>query len=309
MEIKELGLRITCHGVNSSKMPLYITNLYEIYETDINGFSCVALKVKGDIPYVATLKKHLCFIEELYAREGFLILDNISAKRKETLFDAMIPFVTKNKQAYLPFIGTYLKKTNHLKRSDKLNISETMFFIWTLHQKQNPICVSEAKKSLHFSDMTISRSYRALLDHELYDMIKDGRKIYIRPLYKKSEILKKVTPYLSSLCSSYGYIDKKYVSDKMILCGESLLSELTDLSMPKIESYAIYKKDLDVEVSSELIDPANQVKLEIWKYAPDFFTHDKSIDIYSLIVSLKDNNDERIKKEVNKLIEIYDKNR
>ena len=55
------------------------------------------------------------------------------------------------------------------------------------------------------------------------------------------------------------------------------------------------------KVIDELIDPNQQVRIELWKYDPKLFSNDEFADSISVILSLKNNNDERVE-QVNEYV-------
>ena len=57
-------------------------------------------------------------------------------------------------------------------------------------------------------------------------------------------------------------------------------------------------------ISRDLIDSSRQIKIELWSYDPLLFSKNhKTIDKISLVISLLDNNDERVEIELEKLLD------
>ena len=101
-----------------------------------------------------------------------------------------------------------------------------------------------------------------------------------------------------------GYIDKTLVTENMVFAGETALSEKTMLNPNRIVTYAISEKDYDKTLlTEELIDPDEQVRLELWAYNPKQFSEDNSADDISVILSFGDTNDERLEEAVDELQE------
>ena len=81
-------------------------------------------------------------------------------------------------------------------------------------------------------------------------------------------------------------------------------SAKTMLSGGILLEYAIDKKDIRAEeLNQELIDPHEQVKIEVWKYPPYLFGTNSSVDPISLALSLRDEKDERIEGAVEEILE------
>ena len=99
-------------------------------------------------------------------------------------------------------------------------------------------------------------------------------------------------------------IDKTQITEDMVFAGETALSEKTMLNPSRVVTYAISEKDYDKTLlTDELIDPDEQVRLELWAYNPKQFSEDNSADDISVVLSFTDTNDERIEEAVDELQE------
>lgn len=305
--IEVLGLKI---DVNDWKyinhLPVYIANTYTIKKVLINNVYALMLLPNEELPNTPALKKHILKIQDIENLPVFLNLEILSDYRKSNLLTNRIPFIYLDKLVYLPFLGTVLAKMDLApkKTIEKFTISTQLLFIWIMYQKTDKYYISEAVSKLNFSNMTLTRAYRQLVNSGLFCKAKDGRKIYLTSIYSKKELFEKVKPYLTSQILKTGYIDQKNLPER-IICGESLLSELSLLNPPRVAEYAIYHNKIDkLLLTNELIDPNEQVKVELWNYDPLLFSEDnKSIDIISLAISLLGTEDERIEIVLEKLLE------
>ena len=86
----------------------------------------------------------------------------------------------------------------------------------------------------------------------------------------------------------------------MILAGEFAFSQYTYINPPNLKTYAIEKKHIkNIKLQRECYSYDKQVELQIWKYNPLLFSQNSnSIDTVSLIISLLENIDERLEKEI-----------
>ena len=298
-----LGLTINLKKWNKEKqLPLFILNDYLIQKAIINDIECLSLTPKGDIPTLPAFKKQLSIIREIENVPIFLQLNAISSFRKRNLLENKIPFILKDKMAYLPFMTTYLTNTQYEDKSiEKISLATQLLFTWILYQNTNKYYVSDAVKSLGFSNMTLTRAYRQLCTTELFKEHKDGRKIFLTTSLSKVDLFNKMKAYLQPTFYSQGYILKKEITKDMILAGEFAFSQHTHLNPPKLKTYAIEKKhSKNIKLQRECYSYDEQVELQIWKYNPLIFSQNKkAIDTISLIISLSGNIDERLEKEIN----------
>ena len=69
-------------------------------------------------------------------------------------------------------------------------------------------------------------------------------------------------------------------------------------------TYAVYIKSFAKEkLGNELIDPDEQVRVELWEYDPKQFSVDKMADRLSVALSFAENEDERIEEAIEEFLE------
>jgi len=301
-----LGLTINLKKWNKEKqLPLFILNDFLVQKAIINDIECLSLTPKEDLPTLPAFKKQISIIKEIENVPIFLQLDVISSFRRQNLLENKIPFILKDKIVYLPFMATYLTNAQYEdKNVEKISLATQLLFTWILYQNANKYYVSDAVKSLGFSNMTLTRAYRQLCTTELFKEHKDGRKIFLTTSLSKVDLFNKMKAYLQSTFYSQGYILKKDITKDMIPAGEFAFSQHTHLNPPKLKIYAIEKKhSKNIKLQKECYSYDEQVELQIWKYNPLLFSQNKkNIDDISLILSLLGNKDERLDIEIENLL-------
>ena len=202
-------------------------------------------------------------------------------------------------------MATYLTNTYHEETTvEKLALASQLLFTWILYQNTNKYYISDAVKSLGFSNMTLTRAYRQLCATQLLEEHKDGRKIFLTKKLSKVELFNKMKPYLQSPFYTQGYILKKEITKDMIPASEFAFSQHTHLNPPKLKTYAIEKKhSKNIKLQRECYSYDEQVELQIWKYNPLIFSpNQKKIDVISLILSLLGKEDARLDIEIENLL-------
>lgn len=282
---------------NKSILPLYIVNSYQFYTAYIENIRCIVIKPIDELPTLPSLKKQIQKIRVIDDVPVVLYSKTISFYRRKSLLENHIPFMT-DKQVFLPFIGTLLvDEKEREKIKDKFVYSTQLLFLAYMYNHEKKVYVSDLSKSLPFSAMTLSRAVKQLDMTDLFSVYKDGVNKVIESKYSYKELFERVQHYLLTPVRQVGYMDQSLVTDHMVLSGESALSEMSMLNPSRIRTYAVYEKDFDnSQLIDELIDPDVQVKVEIWAYDPQLFTHTNIADTLSIVLSLKENKDERIKK-------------
>jgi len=301
-----LGLKLNYTKWNKEKqLPLFILNDFLVQKAIINDIECLSLTPKGDLPTLPAFKKQISIIKEIENVPIFLQLDAISSFRRQNLLENKIPFILKDKIVYLPFMATYLTNAQYGdKNVEKISLATQLLFTWILYQNTNKYYVSDAVKSLGFSNMTLTRSYRQLCATQLFEEHKDSRKIFLTTNLSKVDLFNKMRPYLQSPFYTQGYILKKEITKDMIPASEFAFSQHTHLNPPKLKTYAIEKKhSKNIKLQRECYSYDEQVELQIWKYNPLIFSpNQKKIDVISLILSLLGKEDARLDIEIENLL-------
>ena len=289
---------------NKSILPLYIVNSYQFYTAYIENIRCIVIQPIEELPTLPSLKKQIQKIRVIDDVPVVLYSKTISFYRRKSLLENHIPFMT-DKQVFLPFIGTLLvdeKETEKIK--DKFVYSTQLLFLAYMYNHEKKVYVSDLSKSLPFSAMTLSRAVKQLEMTDLFLVYKDGVNKVIESKYSYKELFDRIQHYLLTPVRQVGYMDQSLVTDHMVLSGESALSEMSMLNPSRIRTYAVYEKDFNnSQLIDELIDPDVQIKVEIWAYNPQLFTHTNIADTLSIVLSLKENKDERIEEVLEDILE------
>ena len=276
-------------------LPLYIAGSYNFRIAYIDEKRCLAIKPVEELATLPALKKQIAKIQEVDNVPIVLELKVVSAYRKGSLIENHIPFITE-KQAFLPFIGAMLTDEKEpRKKAEKFVFSTQQMFLFYMYSEKKRLYVSEAAKMLPFTAMTMTRAVKQLEEADLFLVTKDGVNKVIEPKYGRAELFQKAKQYLSTPVRKAGYMDKSQVTSDMVYAGETALAEKTMLNPSKVITYAVSDRNFDKKLlSDELVDPAEQVRLELWAYDPKIFSKDNTVDNLSLALSFQDNPDERI---------------
>lgn len=305
--IKQLGLNITLNDWDRvNDIPLFVSNNFDIKRACINGINCLCLIPYDGLPNIDALKKQIKYIQNVDNLPLFIKLDNISSFRRDSLIENGIAFILSDQMVFLPFMMTFItnKNINRVVKIDKLTTIAQLLFIWILYQDDEKYYISEALEPLNTTNMSLTRACRQLAATGLFNEHKDGRRIYLTSNLNKTDLYMAMKPYLRSPVIKERYIFVKDLNSKMYKAGDSLLSDLTFISQPRLPIYAIHKNNVkDLEIQDELIRYDLQTKIQVWDYNPLIFSKDnKTIDNLSLITSYLNDEDERIEKELEQLL-------
>nr|WP_311565740.1 MarR family transcriptional regulator [Peptoniphilus grossensis] len=285
-------------------LPVYIMENYDIYQANIGNTRCIMLKPLEELTTLPALKKQIKKIQTIDNVPVVLELDTVTSYRKQSLIENNISFIT-NKQLYLPFIGAMLMDEEETKKPPKKFVYSTQqLFLYYLYNNEKRIYVSDARRHLPYTAMTLTRAVKQLEATNLFYIDKNGVNKFIESKYSRKDLFTKAKPYLSTPVIKTGFIDKTRITEDMVFSGETALSKKTMLNSSRVVTYAINEKDYDKTLlQEELIDPDKSVKLELWAYDPNKFSRDTNADDISVILSFKGTADERIEEAIDDLQE------
>ena len=288
---------------HKGELPLYIEDAYNFNTANIADTRCTIARPTGDVQTLPALKKQLAKIYEADNAPVVLELKQLTPYKKKALIKNNIAFVT-NKQAYLPFMGAILSNENETSvKCDKFYTSAQELFLLYLYANKKQFIAKDALKVLTFTTMTLSRAVKQLEATGLFKVTKVGVSNIIESEYDRLELFEKAQAYLSSPVRTSGYISKTEVTANMVLAGESTLAKKSMLNAGKLATLAIYEKNFDrTRLTDELIDPAKQVKLELWRYEPVQFSKQACGDVLSVALSFKNTKNERIEQAVEEIV-------
>lgn len=142
------------------KFPLTFRGRYSLYKVETYGLQWIAISPRGESSLVM-LRKDRARIEKTLNLNCAIFLVSTTFYIKEKLVEEDIPFVLKDKQVYLPFIGLLLSNENKRDIEPVHLISfltQRVLFI-ALYEKWENVTVSEASVKLGVTKMSISRCF------------------------------------------------------------------------------------------------------------------------------------------------------
>lgn len=290
-------------------LPIFMTKKYDIKKVKIGNVDTLFMAPRDELIQPFTMiEKHIALLKRLENIPVVILLKEISYIYKKYLISKHIPFVVLNKQIYLPFLGTILQNTankEYVNIQKFLPSTQVLFFLY-LYKKQQCIYFNEAIEAMKCSGMTMTRIASQLENTDLFSIKKDGRKKMLCSQYDMQTLFNEAQPYLISPIRKIFYIDKSNNLNlkDFFISGESALSQMSMLNEPLMETYAIKDEIYRWEgIGSDiLIDPANCIKLEIWKYNPNILCHNNMVDPLSLTMIFRNSNDARVEQAIDEIL-------
>lgn len=311
-----LGLQLEFKPWNDKKnLPIFFNEFYFFYTSKLLGKQCLIIVDRdSDTLTPAAVRKH---VEHLRAATGFpciyVIRVSTSYQRKRLMAQG-VQFVIPKQQIYLPHLGIDWQETSRLGQPlpsvQKLSPSAQAVVILALIQEKGEFIPLELAKTLHYTTMSMTRALNELEALGLGKSIRKGKE---RWFYLIEKLWEKAEPYMQNpvkkrLWVSLGKKSMQTIKRQGVIAGLSALAEQTMLSHPSLPIYALTLQSWKEIVGSDkvLILPIAEgadIELEVWNYDPKLFAIEGHVDSFSLYLSLKEIQDERVEMALQELME------
>lgn len=297
------GRKLDSFEETKYSLPLYLQDGKRFYRVSVSGKAFVVVFFENQERFnIKTLKKQLASYQNALKEDAVYGFDKISSFQRNSMIENDIPFVSRNGQMYLPFMGVLFEKCAMGEDVVKERFAPGSQLLFLLFLYENDSYTKlEAAKRLQVLPMAISRASKQLLEKGLIEEKKQGTGIVMTVSVKdRRELYEKARKYLINPIQGVMYLPNGKVDSSAPASGEFSLSQRSELGYPKYVEYALYKdlpffKEL-VGVDPDLNYEADIVRVQKWKYNPVMFSCNGQVDPVSLICTFEDTNDERIHK-------------
>ncbi len=296
IEVKEIKCKI--------QLPNYIRNRYVIRYAYFDDIKTIFLYPKEKVESINLLATHINNIRKKEKLIVIVILDRITARERGKYIKMKIPFIVKEKQCYLPFMGTILTERcdSEIGVTEKLMPSAQVLLFFFIYKKGQDMYIQEAVKNLGFSAMTISRAVDELENVGIIKSYKEGVNRIISSDLSGEKLFKKAKPYLKNPVKRVQYIYNENLQDEFVIAGDSALSKITMINPPVLKCFASKDNSGLRKMKNEmLLDKSRQIELQIWYYKPCVY-QEMGIDPLSVATSYMDAYDERVGEAVEDML-------
>ncbi len=283
-------------------LPMNVSSNFSFYGGHVLGQNVLLAYIKdGDSVPPAQMKKLLDIIHRQSKLIVILITSCISSYNKIRLVAQKVNFVIPNKQMFLPSLLLEIKPDRHIGSDLKESIPPFAQFLLLYHLQMGSIVgvnSYELRDMFDVSYGTVNKSLRWLVSKGLIKL--EGIKTKtIQIDLSNRELWNKALSMLVSPIEQVYYTDA--LLEGQMISGVNALSSYTMLNEESKQCCAISKKDfkaLNIVMDKQF----GQNEIQVWKYNPRMLSSSDVVDKLSLYLSLKDNEDERIQIELERLI-------
>jgi len=306
---------ISILGIQSELFPMKKNQLQGInvdmllrfvyYTIKFNGQQICIVKPKNVNEQItpSRWKKMLEQVEAVVGMPVAISLDSLAYYERERLIQQGVYFIISDKYAFLPSLIVNAQARKNVK-SERLLPASQYILLYYLLSCEKEFTIKELEQKMPYNYVALARAVTNLEDCKLCYIETDStRTKYVRFKDSKRELWKNAQKYLSSPIKKVLYCDSK-PKGNFSVSGVNALSHYSHLNPEQYETMAIWDKHFKQE-GGQYNEVEGLYKVEIWKYPVSIpYREDGEIvDKLSLYLSMKDNPDSRIEKELEIMIE------
>jgi len=292
-------------------LPAFLEHAYRLYDGCIAGRRCVFLTPMGNAATPADIAKHIALVQTGTEAVVVFAAPALSGHNRSRLIQRGVPFVVPGNQLYVPDLATDLRehfRALRRRQGDGLSpAAQAVLFHRLLHRDHAATTPSVIAGRLRYSSMSIGRAFDDLVSAGLARTERHGKERHIRFEADGRHLFEAARDLIRSPVRSEKFIRNARAIGSLKHAGESALAELTDLSRPPLETYAVAASDWKVVAQNEgLAETARDLAdcvVETWSYDPAGLSDAHTVDPLSLYAQFRDHRDERISIAAERLLE------
>ncbi len=299
---ENIVVKPVCKSIQD-KLPISIVGNFELYDGQILGKNVLFAFINdGNIITPVQTKKQLDMIQRKTGMVTILVPRYLYSYNVSRLIVQKVNFVIPNKQMFIPSLLldlTIVNIANEESKNDTITPLTQCLLLYHLETESLSGRTSyELADKLSVSYASINRALRWLVSKDLIKL--EGVKTKTLQIdLSDRELWNKALPLLVSPIEQLYYTDA--LLDGQTISGVNALSSYTMLNEESRQCCAVSKKDfkaLKIIADKQF----GQNEIQVWKYNPRMLSSTGVVDKLSLYLSLKDNEDERIQIELERLI-------
>lgn len=295
-----------------SSLPSFLARSYELYESRIAGRRCVFVAAGEVAGTPADIAKHIALVRTA-VNDAVVVFaaPSLSAHNRSRLLAQGVAFAVPGNQLYIPELAMDLREHFRAPRSRTVDglspAAQAVLFLHLLRRDEGATTPSGIAERLRYSAMSIGRAFDDLTVAGLADTEKQGKERHLRFRNDGRALLDDARGLLRSPVRAVKFIRDGHIGPILKQAGETALAELTDLSPPGIDTYAVAAGDWKAVAETGGFVETDEYDagfiVETWSYDPAGLSDGPVVDPLSLYAQFKDHGDERVSMAVERLLE------
>ena len=297
----------------TSNLPLFLRRRYHFSRADLFGRKCF-LAIEGPRaaePSPTEYAHDAALLKQRLSGDVILVLSGLPAYVRNRLVRQYVPFIVPGSQMFLPMLMIDLREHFPKSRARSQNtlssISQLVIIYHILQAPLSDMPLGQIASRLGYSAMAISKAQDELQSVQLCEVIRSGRTISLHFNADGKDLWNRAEPLLLTPVKRTQWIRWGQPRARAATAGITALSRYSMLGDDPIPTYAMRDRELLSALGKgEIFGCAgreeSEARMEAWKYDPWLMAREDTVDRCSLYLSLRHSADERIQKELPRLL-------
>ncbi len=282
---------------------------FSFYTIDLNNQVLCVIQANNALESITPgkYKKITRQIETVINMPVVVLLDSLAYYERARFINQKVYFIISDKYAFLPTLIVNVQAKKQDKKPRRLTPAAQYILLYYLldSNSENEFTIKMLEGRVPFNYLTLARAVTNLEKCQLCDSeIKSDTRIkLIRFKDSKRELWRKAQSYLSSPVKKVLYCDE-IPRANFGISGVNALSHYSHLKPEKYETMAVWDRQFN-RTDGEYNEIEGLYRVEVWKYPVTipYQMNGGIVDKLSLYLSMKDDPDPRIEKELELMIE------
>lgn len=297
---------------DARRLPFYLRDAYGFGEVILFDTRCVLVIADRALDIESDIRRHLDMVAKHAPGDvlAIYVTTALASYERRRLITQGVAFIVPGNQMFLPPLGVDLREYFR-KRPDPASnafspVTQALLFTALLRPWENEVHPARLNERFGYSSMTVSRAAKELQAAGLAKAFTVGREKWLRFDQGPKDIWQRAQSWLRSpVRRSVWALPAGNPIDDAPLAGLSALAAQSALADPAYPERAIFserwkhaqRKDLQVLHVPE----PGATRWQMWRYDPRRLTDNGLVDPLSLIVSLREDADDRVQQAVEQL--------
>jgi DNA-binding MarR family transcriptional regulator len=287
------------------QLPFYITATFKVRETTIYEQRICLLIAENSETILPPdrLFKQMAFVRQKVGFPVVYVFEKVISYNINRMIQKGINFVIPGKQLFIPALVMDLRTTPQTFPQNAVRFTPLAQFLILYHLQKEGLSNYTAKQLTDkFSQpyRSISRAVNNLSEFGICNLT-GGKEKYVQFTAKGKKLWKLAQAFFQNPVERILFTDKALGEKQACISNINALSHFTMINDENKRYYAIGKNDTkNIDVETNRCGGDNII--ELWRYNPYPLSNDGFVDKLSLFLLLKQDTDERIQSELEKMI-------
>lgn len=297
----------------TAKLPLYLRSFYDVCRATVfdRPLLLAVQKERRAVATPAEYAAHHHKLREVLGEDVALVLPVIASYTRQQLVRQRVPFVVPDRQMFLPTLLVDLRERfPRPGRPATQNLSAAAQVVVLRHLLGQPVeglALGELAAELGYSAMTLSNVRQELEAAGLCQTIREQRRMRLAFPTPRRELWTRAEPRLQDPVKARHWIRFAQPGKGWRRAGLTALAELTLVADDTVPNYAVdggeFRRQRECgEITVGHGPEGAQASIEVWRYDPGVLAEGKMVDQLSLILSLRETDDERVTQALGELV-------